>query len=108
MDNFNSKIEIDLALSDYTTSAQLHIDFYSNVKMNILLGIYATTTQLYDGFYSKGDINQMFVTSNQIVELYYTKTDTDALLANKLSNICDVSLPRMLAICTTSKFNNQM
>ena len=43
----------------------------------------------------------MCFTANQIVEFYYTKTDTDALLANKVYNIGDVSLPGMLDIGTT-------
>ena len=43
----------------------------------------------------------MFLTSNQIMEFYYTKTGTSALLANKVSNIGDVSLPGMLDIGTT-------
>ena len=40
-----------------------------------------------------GYINQTFLTSTQIVEFYYTKTDTDSLLANKVSNTGSVSLP---------------
>ena len=32
---FYSKAEIDLTLSDYTTSAQLHNEFYSKVKMTL-------------------------------------------------------------------------
>ena len=43
----------------------------------------------------------MCLTSNKIVELYYTKTDTDALLANKVSNTGNVSLPSHLDIGTT-------
>ena len=44
-------------------------------------------------FYSKGYINHMFLTSNQIVVFYYTKTDTDASLANKVFNTGNVPLP---------------
>ena len=40
--------------------------------------------------YSKGYINQTFLASTQIVEFYYTKTDTDALLANKVPNTSNV------------------
>ena len=39
--------------------------------------------------------------SNQTVEFYYTNTDTDAPLANEVSNIGDVPLPGMLDIGTT-------
>ena len=101
MCNCYSNNEIDLTLSDYTTSAQLHTDFCSKVKINIILDTYTTTTQLYDDFYSKGYINQMALTSNQIVEFYCTKTDTDALFANNVSNIGDISLPGHLDKGTT-------
>ena len=46
-------------------------------------------------------LTRHFLTSTQIVEFYYTKTDTDALLANKVSNTGNVSLPGMLDIGTT-------
>ena len=35
------------------------------------------------------------------MESHYTKTDTDALLANKVPNTGNVSLPSHLGVCTT-------
>ena len=57
VDNFYSKTEIDSALSDYTTSAQLHTGFYTKSKTNLLLDTYTTTTQLYNDFCSKDYAN---------------------------------------------------
>ena len=59
MCNFDSKTEIDSTLSDYTTSAQLHTDFYCKVKTNLIFDTYTTTIQLYIDFYSKGDIDTL-------------------------------------------------
>ena len=75
----------------------------AKLKTNLILDTYTITTQLYSVvfFYSKGHINQTFLTSTQIVEFYYTKTDTDALLANKVSNTGNASLPGHLDIGTT-------
>ena len=91
---------IDSTLSGYTTSAQLHTDVYSKVKANLIFYTCSTTAQLYDGFCSKGYVNQMLVQSAALFEFYYTKGDIDFLLADKISNICDISLPGMLDICT--------
>ena len=108
MDNFSSKTEIDSTLSDYTTSVQLHTDLYSKVKTHLIFDTYTTTTQLYDGFYSKGYVNQMLVQSTTLFELYYTKGDIDTLLADKVSNIGDISLPRMLDIGTSAYTNSRI
>ena len=107
-DNFYSKTEIDSTLSDYTTSAQLHTDFYSKVKTNLIFDTYTTTTQLYDDFYSKLYIDNMFLTSTQTGSLYYNKTDTGNLLADKVSNIGDISLPGMLDIGTSGYTNSRI
>ena len=101
MDNLYSKTEIDSTLSDYTTSVQLHTDFYSKVKTNLIFDTYTTTTQLYDEFDSKGRVNQMLVPT-ALFEFYYTKGDIDTLLANKVSNIGDISLPGVLDIGTSA------
>ena len=52
-------------------------------------------------FYSKGYINQTFLTSTQIVDFHYAKTDSDVLSASKVSNTGNVSLPGMLDIGTS-------
>ena len=105
MDNFYSKTEIDSSLSDYTASAQLHTDLYSKVKTTIIFDTYTTTTQLYEAFYSKGYVNQMLVQSATLFDVYYTKGGIDTLLAGKVSNICDISLPGMLDIGTSDYTN---
>ena len=69
--------------------------------MNMILDTYTTTTQLYDDFYSKGYVNQMLVQSTTLFGFCYTKGDIDTLLADKVYNIGDVSLPGMLELGTT-------
>ena len=102
VDNFYSKTEIDSTLSAYTNSTQLHNGFYSKVKTNLIFDTYTTTTQLYnDCFYSKGYVNQMLIQSTTSFEFYYTKGDIDILLADKVSNSGNVSLPSHLDIGTT-------
>ena len=108
INNLYSKTEIDSSLSGYTTSAQLHIDFYSKVKANIISDTYTTATQLYDDFHNQIYIDNMFLTSTQTETLYYNKTDTDNSLANKVSNIGDISLPGMLDIGTSGFINSRI
>ena len=108
VDNFYSTTEIDSTLSGYTTSAQLQTDFYSKVKTNLIFDTYTTTTQLYDAFYSKGYVNQRLVQSTTLFESYYTKGDIDTLLADKVSNIGDISLPGMLDIGTPAYTNSRI
>ena len=52
-------------------------------------------------FYSKGYVNQMLAQSTTLFEFYYTKGDIDTLLADKVSNTGNVSLPGHLDIGTT-------
>ena len=99
---------VDSTLSDYTTSAQSHTDFYSKVKTNIIFDTFTTATQPYEGFYSKLYIDNMFLTSAQTGALYYNKTDTCNLLADKVSNTGDFSLPGMLDIGTSDYTNSRI
>ena len=69
---------------------------------------HTTTTQLYDYFYSKGYVNQVLVQSTTLFDFYYTKGDLDTLLADKVSNIGDISLPGMLDIGTSSYTNSRI
>ena len=103
-----STTETDSALSDYTTSVQSHIVFYSKVKTNLIFDTYTTTAQLYDGFCSKGYVNQMLVQSATLFELFCTKGDIDTLLADKVSNIGDISLPGTLDIGTSAYTNSRI
>ena len=50
--------------------------------------------------YSKGYVNQMLVQSTTLFEFYCTKGDIDTLLADKVSNTGNVSLPGHLDIGT--------
>ena len=97
--------EIDSTLSGYTTSAQLHFDFYSKVENNLIFGTYTAAISLYYGFYSKIYIDNMFITSTQTESLYYNKTDTGNLLASRICGVGDISLPGMLDIGTSGYTN---
>ena len=107
-DNSYSKSEIDSTISDYTTSAQLQTDLYSKVKTNLIFDSYTTTTRLYDDFYSKLCIDNTFLTSAQTRALYYNKTDTGNLLADKVSATGNVSLPGHLDIGTSDYTNSRI
>ena len=50
----------------------------------------------------------MFLTSAQTEALYYNKADTNNLLANKVFNIGDISLPGMLDIGTSNYTNSRI
>ena len=58
--------------------------------------------------HSKGYVNQMLVQSTTLFEFYYTKGDFDTLLADKVSNIGDISLPGMLDIGTSAYTNSRI
>ena len=60
------------------------------------------------GFYSKLYIDNMFLTSAQTGALYCNKTDTGNLLADKVSNIGDISLPGMLDIGASYYTNSRI
>ena len=49
----------------------------------------------------------MLVQSTTLFEFYYTKGDIDTLLADKVSNIGDISLPGMLDIGTSAYTNSR-
>ena len=102
------KTVIDSSLSDYTTSAQLHTDLHSKVNTNLIFDTDTTTTQLYEDFYSKLYIDNMLLTSAQTGSVYYNKTDIGALLADKVTNIGDISLPGMLDIGTSDYTNSRI
>ena len=69
--------------------------------------MHTATTQLYEDFYIKLYIDNTFSTSAQTGTLYYNKTDTDNLLANKVPNIGDIPLPGMLDIGTSGYTNSR-
>ena len=50
----------------------------------------------------------MLVQSTTLFEFYYTKGDIDTLLADKVSNTGDISLPGMLDIGTSEYTNSRI
>ena len=50
----------------------------------------------------------MFLTSAQTGALYYNKTDTGNLPADRVFNIGDISLPGVLDICTSGYTNSRI
>ena len=83
---------IDLTLQSYLTSTQIEDPYYSKSEIDTTLSLYSPSAQILNNLHSKLYIDNMFLTSAQIGALYYTKTDTDNLLANKVSTTGDVSL----------------
>ena len=69
---------------------------------------YATTTQLYDDFYSKLYIDSVLLTPTQTGSLYYNKTDTGNLLADKVFNTGDISLPGVLDVGISNYTNSRI
>ena len=58
---------------------------YAKNETDTSLSAYTTSIQLYNDLHIKSYINQMFLTSTQMVDLYYTRTETNELWATKLS-----------------------
>ena len=82
---------IDLTLQSYLASTQIDDSYYTKSEIDTTLNLYSPSAQILNNFYSKLYIDILFVTSAQTGALYYTKTDTDNLLANKVSTTGDVS-----------------
>ena len=87
-DSFYSKTEIDTTLSGY----------YSKSEIDTTFNLYSPTSQILSNCYSKLYIDNLFITSAQIGTLYYNKTETDNLLANKVSTTGDVTITSNLTI----------
>ena len=49
-----------------------------------------------------------YSTGSYVGYSFYTKTETDTLLADRLTNIGDISLPGMLDICTSGYTNSRI
>ena len=110
VDNFYSKTEIDSTLSDYTTSAQLHTDFYSKVKTNLIFDTYHMQQRLnYMRIFTvKVMLTRCWYHQPHYSNFYHTKGDIDTLSADKLSSIGDISLPGMFDICTSDYTNSRI
>ena len=90
-----SKTEIDTTLSDY----------YTESEIDTTLNLYSPTSQTLSNCYSKLYIDNTCITSSQTGTLYYNNTETDALFADKLTNIGDIDLPGMLDVGTSGYTN---
>ena len=120
IDNFYSKTEIDTTLSDY----------YIKPEIDTTLSLYSPKSQILN-FYSKLYIDNTFITPSQTGSLYYNKTETDnmllsystgsyvddtfysktatdILLADRVSNIGNIDLPGMLDIGTPGYTNSRI
>ena len=125
-----TKTEIDSALSDYITSAQIDDSYYTKSEIGTILNLYSPSAQISNTF-SKLYIDNTLISSIQTGALYYNKTEpgnmllsytagshvcdnfyiktgTYILLADKLINIGDIELPGMLDIGTSGYTNSRI
>ena len=114
--------EIDSSLSD---------SYYTKTEIGATLNLYPPTAQILSNSYSKLYIDNTFLSSIQTGTLYYNKTETgnmllsystgsyvgyafyskaetDTLLADKLTNIGDIELPGWLDIGTSGYTNSRI
>ena len=133
VDNFYSKTEFDSTLSDYTTSTQIDDPYYTKSEIDTTVNLYSPSAQILNMFYSKLHIDNTFISSAQtgtralyynktetdnmllsystgsyVDYSFYNKTDTGNLLADKLNNIGDISLPGLLDIGTSGYTNSRI
>ena len=132
VDNFHSKTEIDSTLSDYITSTHIDASYYTKSGIDTTLNLYSPPAQILSNLYSELHIDNAFISSTQAGALYYnktetdnmllsystgsyvdytfcTKTETDTLLADKLTNIGDIELPGWLYwYIRLHKFTNKL
>ena len=129
--SFYSKAEIDSTLSDYITATQIYASHYTKSEIGTTLLLCSPPAQILNIFYSKLYIDSMFLSSAQAGTLYYNKAETGNmlisystgsyvdytfynkaetgnLLADKVSNIGDISLPGWLGICTLGYTNSRI
>ena len=98
IDIFYPTTEIDTTLNDY----------YTKSEIDTTLNLYQPTSQILSIFYSNLYIANTFTASSKTGTLYYNKTETGALLADKLTNIGDIGLPGMLDIGTPGYTNSRI
>ena len=131
IDNFHPKTEIDSTLSDYITSIQIGASCYTKSEIDTTLRLYSPSAQILSICYSKLYIDNTFISPTETGALYYnktgtgnmllsystgsyvdytfyTKTQTDTLLADKWTNIGYIDLPGMLDIGTSGYTNSRI
>ena len=96
--NYPSISAIDLTLQSYLTSTQIGDSYYTKSEIDTTLNLYSPSAQILSNSYSKLYIDNLFLTSAQTGALYYNKTDTGNLLANKVSTTGDVSISGNLGV----------
>ena len=67
--------EIDLTLSGYTNTIDLHNGFYSKAKMSIILDTYYNITEIQANYYDNVATDSLF--SNIDLSSYYSKIEVD-------------------------------
>ena len=96
--SFYDKTETDNLLADLVTTDYLHLK-------------YTNTVDLPSVYYNKTETDNMLLsysTGSYVDANFYNKTDTGNLLANKVSNIGDISLPGWLDIGTSGYTNSRI
>ena len=74
------------------------------VTTDYLIAKYTNSVEISTDCYKKADIDNMLLsyrTGSYVDCNFYTKTETGTLLADKVTNIGDISSPGMLDICTS-------
>ena len=79
-----TKTEIDLTLSAYINSIDLHNDFYSKAKMSIILDTYYNIPEIHANYYDNVATDSLF--SKIDLSNYYTKIEIDDI-DNELSTL---------------------
>ena len=71
---------IDSALSDYITSTQIDASYYTKSEIDTTLNLYSLPAQILSNCFSKLYIDNTFISSIQTGALYYNKTETGNML----------------------------
>ena len=122
IDNFYSKTEIDSSLSDsyctkskidttlnlYPPTAQILNNFYSKLYIDNTFSLSAQTGTLYFNATETDNLFLSYSTGSYVGYTFYNKTETGTLLADKLTNIGDISLPGWLDIGTSGYTNSRI
>ena len=93
------KLQADVSqLTEFVATDYLNMNYNSSVEIST-------------GYYKKADNDNMFLscsTGSYVDYIFYTKAETDILLADELINIGDISLPGMLGIGTSGYANSRI
>ena len=107
VDNLDDKTYLDNQFSSKADVSQLP----GFVATGYLTPKYTNSVEISTDYYKKADIDNMLLsysTGSYVDYNFYTKTETNTLLADKVINIGDISLPGMLDICTSGYANSRI